>query len=82
MTPKTLLICILTLVSFSSQASETRVIYGEDGRVTVGESSIQKFRDLAHSTAAMVPSRSLEFKFNGLLAQIKTKSLKGQCKAL
>jgi V8-like Glu-specific endopeptidase len=71
---KTIMTTISLLACMNSFATN-KVIYGNDDRTHLNESEMAKFKELARSTAGMIPSSKLEAKFDGLLTLIKGKTL-------
>lgn len=67
-------VAILNL-TFNLSQSNDKVIYGDDNRVHSFDSQSALYQSLARSTLAMIPKRSLEFKFQGLMATISGSSL-------
>lgn len=68
-------ILVFGFVSTELVHATDKVIYGEDNRVNAQESDNAMFRQLSHSTAAMIPSTSVTFEFDGLLAKLKPDNL-------
>lgn len=62
-------VAILNLTLNQLQSND-KVIYGDDNRLHSFESPSDLYKMLARSTLAMIPKRSLEFKFQGLMATI------------
>jgi V8-like Glu-specific endopeptidase len=77
------LLFIALLVFSTSSIASTKVIYGDDNRVDVYESSNSMFVELSKSTAAMIPNSSIKKALGGKTYTIKSKTLaqRGICKS-
>lgn len=77
------LILVIALASMSLVATaSTKVIYGDDNRVDVYESSNSAFVELSKSTAAMIPNNAIHKPWGSKTYKIKAKTLqqRGMCK--
>jgi V8-like Glu-specific endopeptidase len=76
------LLLIGLLIFATSSVAGTKVIYGNDDRVDVYESTNSMFVELSKSTAAMIPNSSIRKTLGGKSYKIKTKTLeqRGICK--
>lgn len=75
MIKKILLVCSIVLAGNANAGDLEKVIYGSDNRLDVYESPNNLFKNLAVSTAAMIPDSSLELKAD--IYTIKSGTLEG-----
>jgi V8-like Glu-specific endopeptidase len=77
------IILAITVMTVSLVAiSSTKVIYGDDNRVDVYDSTNADFVELSKSTAAMIPNSNIKKPWGSKTYKIKAKSLesRGMCK--
>lgn len=71
---KLLIILVLTLYTIGVNA-KTQVIYGDDNRVDLYESTRSDFVELARSTAAMIPSERMDYSSSSSSYTLRAKTL-------
>ena len=78
-----LILSLLLLALSTASIASTKVIYGDDDRLDVFESTNSMFVELSKSTAAMIPNRAIKKAFGGKTYTIKSKTLaqRGICKS-
>lgn len=78
-----LILSLLVLAVSASSIASTKVIYGEDDRLDVYESTNTQYIELSESTAAMIPNSAIKKDRGGKSYTIKSKSLarRGICKS-
>lgn len=76
-----LIFTTLLFISFSLSATtkQSNVIYGQDNREDIYKVSNEQFKQLAESTAAMIPITSLKEELNSLVVTGPTMLQRGMC---
>lgn len=69
------LITSLAMLAAVNASANNKVIYGDDDRVHMSDSEKSLFKELARSTAGMIPNRKLESRYDGILTLIKGETL-------
>ena len=77
------LFLVVLLVFSTASIAGTKVIYGDDDRVDVYESTNSMYVELSKSTAAMIPNSAIKKAFGGKTYKIKSRTLaqRGICKS-
>lgn len=78
-----LILSLLVLAVSTGSIASTKVIYGDDDRLDVFESTNTQYVELSKSTAAMIPNSAIKKAFGGKTYTIKAKTLaqRGICKS-